>query len=224
MQTTSGLACTGGRSRRSPWARSSSRCPATSKTRSCRWALPARRRASISAMTSAIDTRSVSSCAVGATLSLRSVVHATEARSTARAAAPPTLDVSPSLRAGGGIGEALRVAKHTESRSVAAAVVSEAPRLSRDTTDADSVGDQTSQVDVPTVSVESRGRAARCIDVTPKPCGVPKIAGGPLQCHRCTGTTHFVAHGGWEPRWSTRDRGSTRPRLDRQITTDNVGR
>ena len=100
----------------------------------------------------------------------------------------------------------------------------EAARLSRDTTDADSVGDQTSQVDVPAGTVESRGRAARCIEATPKPCGVPKIPGDPLQCHRCTRTTHFVAHGGWEPRWSTRDRGSTRPRLDRQITTENVGR
>ena len=62
------------------------------------------------------------------------------------------------------------------------------------------------------------------IVATSKPSGVPKPEAGVLRCHRCTKTTHFVAHGGWEPRWSTRDRGSTRPRLDRQITTENDGR
>ena len=69
------------------------------------------------------STRSVSSCAVGAAPSLRYVVRATEDRSTARAAAPSRRDVSTSPRSGGGIGEALQVAKHTESRSVAVAVV-----------------------------------------------------------------------------------------------------
>jgi hypothetical protein len=100
----------------------------------------------------------------------------------------------------------------------------EAARLAREATDADSVGDQTSQTDVAAGSVVPRGRTVPCTIVTSRLSVVPKIATGALQCHRCSMTTHFVAHGGWAPRWTTRDRGSTRSRLDRQITTENVRR
>ena len=100
----------------------------------------------------------------------------------------------------------------------------EAARLARGATHADSVGDQTSQIDVIAGSVVSRGRTAVWIEDTSKLTQVPKTEAGVLQCHRCAKTRYFVAHGGWAPRWSTRHRGSTRPRLDRQITTENGGR
>ena len=74
---------------------------------------------------------------------------------------------------------------------------------------------RTSQVDVHAGRVESRGRAARCIEATPKPRGVPKIPGGPLQCHRCTRTTQLNErqrrqelgeHEPYQPPPSSRDR------------------
>ena len=137
-----------------------------------------------------------------------SVLAATAIKSTAHAAAPPRRDVSTSPRSGGGIGEALRVAKHTESRSVAVAVVSAKLHgwLRKPPTPIPWAIRLLSS-NVPAGSVEPRGRTAVCI--TSKLTGVPKTEAGVLQCHRCAKTTHFLAHGGLEHRWSTRDRGST---------------
>ena len=58
-----------------------------------------------------------------------------------------------------------------------------------------------SVLEVCNAGVASRGRTAVCILATSKPSGVPKTEAGVLRCHRCTKTTDFVAHGGWEPRW-----------------------
>ena len=90
--------------------------------------------------------------------------------------------------------------------------------------DADTVGDHPSQIVITEGSLAAESRAGACLDATPNVAEVPKREPAPFHCHRCTKTTHFVAHAGWEPRWLTRSRGSTQPRLDRQITTENVRR
>lgn len=100
----------------------------------------------------------------------------------------------------------------------------QAPALSLAIADADTVGDQPSQIVITAGSLAAESRAGACLDATPNVAEVPKPEPAPFHCHRCTKTTHFVAHAGWEPRWLTRNRGSTRRRLDRQITTENVRR
>ena len=100
----------------------------------------------------------------------------------------------------------------------------QAPPLSPAIADADTVGDHPSQIVITAGSLAAESSAGACLDAAPNVTEVPKPEPAPFHCHRCTKTTHFVAHAGWEPRWLMRNRGSPRRRVDRQITTETLRR